>query len=564
MSYIFRYDIIKNAYMEKSKILLILIFLIAFFLRFWQLESNPPSLTWDEAAWGYNAYSLGIDGKDEFGNFLPFTYLESFGDYKPPFYAYLTILPVKIFGLNEFSTRFASAFFGTLTVLLTYFLTIELFGANLKVKRKHVEYLAALSSFMLAISPWHILLSRAAFEANVASFFIVLGVYLFLLSTKKYKIIFPLSIVSFILSTYTFNTARVVAPIFLLCLLIIKRKNISMMKKEVILSMVIGLVLVLPLAMFVITPQAKLRFNEVNIFSDLNTVETSNQEIKNDNNASWSKIIHNRRFLYSILYLRHYFDNLNPLFLFIKGDGNPKFSIQDVGEMYIWEIPFFVTGLLLLFRKKEGNWWIIPLWLIIGIIPAGVARETPHALRIETTLPTFQIITAYGLYNFLVFTKYRISKIKYPILAITALIITLNLLYFLNNYFFHYPREFSGEWQYGYKDAVNYIKEKQNNYGQVFFTNSLGRPYIYLLYYLRFDPEKFRQNALIRREVYGFVHVDGFEKYRFLDNLGEDTVNVIGKRVMYIDRPEKIPGNAKILKEFYLLDGEKILVAYTK
>ena len=116
--------------MKKYKFLIIIV-LLAAFLRFYKLGENPPSLTWDETAWGYNAYSLGIDGRDEFGRFLPWNYLESFGDFKPPVYAYLTILPVKIFGLNEFSTRFASAFFGTLTVLLTFFLVKEIFKNSL-------------------------------------------------------------------------------------------------------------------------------------------------------------------------------------------------------------------------------------------------------------------------------------------------------------------------------------------------------------------------------------------------------------------------------------------------
>ena len=84
----------------KPKIILVVIIIIAAFLRFYQLGNNPSSLTWDEAAWGYNAYSLGIDGKDEFGRFLPLDYLESFGDFKPPLYAYLDIIPIKIFGLN--------------------------------------------------------------------------------------------------------------------------------------------------------------------------------------------------------------------------------------------------------------------------------------------------------------------------------------------------------------------------------------------------------------------------------------------------------------------------------
>src|SRR5579872_6487443 len=103
------------------------IVLFAFVVRFWQLGTNPPSLTWDEVAWGYNAYSLGIDGKDEFGSFLPVQYLESFGDFKPPVYAYLDILPVKVFGLNEFATRLPSAVAGIIAVWFTYFLVLRLF-----------------------------------------------------------------------------------------------------------------------------------------------------------------------------------------------------------------------------------------------------------------------------------------------------------------------------------------------------------------------------------------------------------------------------------------------------
>src|SRR3990170_6013438 len=174
----------------KNLLFAILIVVIASFLRFFSISTNPPSLTWDEASWGYNAYSLGIDGRDEFGRFLPLTYLESFGDFKPPVYAYLSVLPVKLLGLNEFSTRFASAFFGILTVLLTYFLVRKIFP-------RASPLLALLSAGVLTISPWHILLSRAAFEANVATFFIVLGTYLFLLSLEK-RWFLPASVLSFV------------------------------------------------------------------------------------------------------------------------------------------------------------------------------------------------------------------------------------------------------------------------------------------------------------------------------------------------------------------------------
>ena len=166
----------------KKYTFIVLILIVAFFLRFYQLGTNPPSLTWDEAAWGYNAYSLGIDGKDEFGRFLPLDYLESFGDFKPPVYAYLDVIPIRIFGLNEFAVRFPSAFLGVLTVLFTYFLTKRIFWQS---ERKNLYGLT--SALILAISPWHIMLSRAAFEANVATFFIVLGVFLFLTAVNSVK-----------------------------------------------------------------------------------------------------------------------------------------------------------------------------------------------------------------------------------------------------------------------------------------------------------------------------------------------------------------------------------------
>ena len=98
--------------------------------------------------------------------------------------------------------------------------------------------------------------------------------------------------------------------------------------------------MIIPLAQFILTPQASLRFKEVNIFSDINVIKTSNQEIANDNNAFWSKLIHNRRLVYGVEYIKHYFDNLSPNFLFIRGDGNPKFSTQTVGEMFLWDLPF--------------------------------------------------------------------------------------------------------------------------------------------------------------------------------------------------------------------------------
>jgi len=534
------------------KFLLFTIVLLAAFLRFYQLGINPPSLTWDEASWGYNAYSLGIDGKDEFGKFLPYQYLESFGDFKPPIYAYLDIIPVKIFGLNEFAVRFPSAFFGVLAVLFTYFLVKRIFW-----KSDNANKYALFSSFFLAISPWHILLSRAAFEANIASFFIILGVWSFMVGVKEKRWFLIISAFSFVLSMYTFNTARIATPLLVLILTIGFRKELFSIKKQAVISAAFGLIFFLPILGFLLSPQAKVRFQEVNIFSDLSILERSNQEIKNDNNSFWSKIIHNRRLVYTQEYLKHYFDNLKPSFLFISGDENPKFSTQTTGQMYLWDIPFFIAGCLFLFRKREINWWIIPFWLLIGIIPAAVARETPHALRIESSLPTFQIIVAYGF----VHLSEMIKRNTHVIVTAICLFLFLNLVYFHHDYYAHYGNRFSGVWQYGYKASIEYVKSVQDKYNYIYVNNVLGRPYIYYLFYNKTQPDYFRKNSDVQRDTYGFVEVRQFGKYLFTRE-SDHSLNE-NKKILYINSYKEIPEKAKALKTFYLLNGDPVLAAYT-
>lgn len=531
------------------KLLLVLIVVLAGFLRLWQLGNIPPSLTWDEVAWGYNAYSIGIDGRDEFGRFLPLDYLESFGDYKPPVYAYLDVVPVKIFGLNEFATRFPSAFIGTLAVLITYFLTKRLFA---KSDRK--KWYALGAAGLLAVSPWHIMLSRAAFEANVAMFFILCGSWLFLsfVEDKKAWYLF-MSVLSFILSLYTFNSARVVAPLLFLLLTGVFWKTVWEKKKIAILTAIFGIILLIPVTHFFLSPQSKLRYNEVNIFSDVSLVKEANRQIANDHNAWWSKIIHNRRLVYSVAYLQHYFDNLSPSFLFIQGDGNPKFSTRDVGELYIWDLPFLIIGFLYIFRKKTGYWWLIPLWILLAIVPAAVARETPHALRTENMLPMWQIAGSVGFVESVFFFKKR----RKLFLGIALFLLFCSVIYFQHGYYAHYSREFSGEWQDGYKKALSYAKQHENEYQHIVITQALGRPYIYTLFYNKISPAQFRSTSVVTRDAFGFVDVAKVGKYEFPQKITEM------KNTLYIVVPSEVPSHARILQIFPLVNGQPSLVAYT-
>ena len=112
--------------MNKRIVILLIITIIAVLLRFWQLGQVPPSPDWDEAALGYNAYSILETGRDEYGTLLP-VILRSFDDYKPGLYGYLTVPSIWLFDLNVWAVRLPSALIGSLTVVMSYFLVIELF-----------------------------------------------------------------------------------------------------------------------------------------------------------------------------------------------------------------------------------------------------------------------------------------------------------------------------------------------------------------------------------------------------------------------------------------------------
>ena len=101
-----------------------LILLLAFLLRFWQIN-KIPSLNPDEAALGYNAYSLIRTGKDEHGVSWPL-HFKSFGDYKPGGYVYLAIPFVKVLGLSPLAVRLPNLIFSVLTVYVLYRLVLLL------------------------------------------------------------------------------------------------------------------------------------------------------------------------------------------------------------------------------------------------------------------------------------------------------------------------------------------------------------------------------------------------------------------------------------------------------
>lgn len=530
------------------RILLLSIIVLSVFLRLSFLSQNPPSLYWDEVSLGYNAYSILTSGIDEHGEPFPLDRFIAFGDYKPPGYIYAAVPSLAWFGVNEVGVRFPSALAGILMTGVTYLLVVELF---------RWRKLALLASFLTAISPWSLHLSRGAFEANLAALFHLLGIYLFLLSQRRgYTLVF--SIIMFVLSFYTFNANRVIAPLMLLVLFILYHKVLWRIRGWVILSGIVGMLMILPSMRFLLDRESKLRFDEVSIFTALDPVVTANERINRSGNTALAKIINNRRVLFAGDFLKHYTDNFSGRFLFTHGDRNPRLHVQDMGQLYVIELPFLTIGAILLVKKRTREAMLLFLWMLIVPIPAGMARETPHALRIVSILPTYQIIIALGvLYTWNFFKKRKYSSV---VLSAYCILLTANVYYYLHHYYIHYPVEWSGEWQYGYKEMVQYIARHADQYDHIIITDRLSRAYVNTLFYSQYPVEHYVAQRKASRDWYGFWTVTDIGKIRFYNT---DMNNLRG-RILSVETPQSVPAGFARLEEVKNLKGETVFVIAEK
>ena len=197
-------------------ILFIAIIILAAILRVYKLDQVPPSLSWDETAVGYNAFTIANFGRDEFNKAFPI-YFKSFEDDKHPVHIYFTALAVKLLGLSEFSVRFPSAFFGLLNVILIFYLGKSLFKNNI---------VGLSSAFFLAISPYAVFFSRFNHELNFALFFFMLGLLQFLKAADGKIRLLPFSFFSFGICLLTYHPSKVVVPTIILLLLVLYFKTL--------------------------------------------------------------------------------------------------------------------------------------------------------------------------------------------------------------------------------------------------------------------------------------------------------------------------------------------------
>jgi hypothetical protein len=218
---------------------ILLIIVAGIFFRFWQLDSIPPGIHYDEA---YN----GIDALKaiESGNYKVF-YPENTG--REGFHINAIALFIKMFGNDRLGLRFANAIWGSLTIIGFYFLLQSLKFSKISI---------LLGTFMMSFSFWHLVFSRTAYRAIMVPMVVVWMFYFFLRAVNSPKRNFLFFIISGLImglgfhSYIAFRIAPVALFIFILALIIFKDNFFKSYWKYFLVFAVSSFLVILPLLFY--------------------------------------------------------------------------------------------------------------------------------------------------------------------------------------------------------------------------------------------------------------------------------------------------------------------------
>lgn len=514
----------KNIY----KILLVVIILLNVFLRVYGLNKSPASVNFDEAALGYNAYSILKTGRDEYGNFLPIS-LRSFNDYKPALYAYLSIPFIAVMGLDASSTRMVSALAGSVSLIFLYFFIREFV--------KH-RWLRLFIFLVISLEPWRLHFSRTAFESNLSMCFFTAGAW-FLYKYRDWKkeknIFFKFVLVSvlFSLSAYSYHGARLAVPMLIGMwaidpLKIFFKKNISSYFAWIWKKRLLGLV---PLLMFVIlilpvflANQSSLvltRFKQENIFTRYSPY-VSKELVTADN--VWQNWQSHPVYYFMGIISGHIVSYISPINLSQRVYHWVRGGVQYIPEfsMFGWmEVMFFVSGLVILVSSvtKKFKYRFIVYWIIAGAAPAALTWNWFHPLRSLNIFPALELIVVFGLISLYELGKKILpSLIRKIVYTGVGFVLILSLLFVVCNEYVYAVWSNHGEYQPGgFKEGASILKSLQDNYDQIILDSPHAQSYIFFLFYQSFPPEIIQKYAAVRPApgIEGNLNFN-FEKYKFM------------------------------------------------
>ncbi len=437
----------------KKSAWLFIIFVLAFALRFYRINVNTPPLYVDEVSSKYLAlpwYLSSPNLTDAFFNIL-----------------YSPFNLVWLFGFNPLGVRLPSVIFGSISAFFIYLFVKEI---PLNLSRNRSTLVAIVTFGLVAILPWHFMISRLGFSA-ISILLILQSLHFYFYfkakSTKGYLI----SILFLLLGIFCYPSLIIIAPFIIawIIFLILKKFKISKVAA-------IGIILI---SAILISGFFFLRYggfashnrgldlviwNDVNTTSDFNFYrgyarlsEPSVFSLTIPPEDLLSKIYFNKYTSVFHVFIKNYLSFFSGDFLFLKGDPILRHSTGTTGTFYPILFPFMIYGAYYFFKNSNKKLSVfILLWVILSPVPAAISKDgSQYLLRVLTVMPILSYFAGLGLVNSLNF----FSQFKKLYVFFISLTLFLSAFYFFFNYYHVYPFFGGRSYEYGFKEVSDFQLE---------------------------------------------------------------------------------------------------------
>ena len=465
---------------KREKCIFFLLIILGVLVRVYRFGSAPPGLNQDEAFAAYDAWALLHYGTDSSLHRFP-VYLTAWGSGMNALESYLMIPGLALFGVQTWVIRLPQLVLALLALPAAFSV-----GRRLGGNRGGLCALA-----VLALCPWHVLLSRWALESNMAPNLLLLGLCFFLRGREDGRFL-PLSALCCGLALYAYSAIWPVMPLLLGLMLWYARPKADLW---LLLSGLILAVLALPLVGFLAVNYGLIGEFSLGPFSVPKLVQMRAGEI------SLARIPDNLRTMLRIL--------------LTQSDGLKWNSPGRYGLFFPVALPFGLLGFGALLRrtvlamreKRFDAACLLLVWLGTGTLLTALISVNVN--RMNFLLMPIALTAALGAETALRLFGRR-ARIIAPLL-LTALLIFFG--FFARFYFTDYAASLGGEFTAGWDEALDAALSHR---GTVYITRAIHYPK--LLLRSETSPEEF--NATVEYEYYPAQYLSprSFTRFVYVDD----------------------------------------------
>lgn len=483
---------------NKNNILLALIILAAFLIRFFIIGEVPPGVSHDELEYINNGYSIIKTGRDLYKDFLPLT-VGGVSYVAIP--AYIAGLPTIFFGLREWSVRLPPVIFGTVEVLLIY-----LIAKNLFIKEK----IALFSALILTFSTWGITISRMMLDSSVSLFFFMFGIYLFISSKTKKRFIF--ACVSLSLGMLSYYGSIFISPFVFAILFWYRWGYFKINKNTLFFSGTIFLIALIVLFNMLFNPGQNSRSfgrsSELIFFQNIRIEDNVIYSRSLSEAPDWySKIFLNKATYIFKAFFINYFGAFSPKMIFVQGDPDRSYGLWDRGEISLFLSPFLLLGFVITFSKFKKQNLLIGAFLLIAPITSGMTTPV-YATRSFLLWPFLILICAMGLWWFFEWIKKKKPIFYRFSIMIFTLFYILTILGFIHQYFFQYPVYAKEIWFDSEKQLAQYLIVHKSE--KITIYSLEGRQaFMEYFFFAKLDP-RIAQDAVTKTDIKADINIGNF------------------------------------------------------